>query len=105
MKKKILLAATLILLVVIFSVAFVITFKEFHKTPEGAIRFYIVLHKGPWALSNVKIIRGKYIDKFYGQQYVVEGFTDRVTGMELRFFYLKKDESGLWKITSVGTGP
>ncbi|WAM31825.1 hypothetical protein [Caldicellulosiruptor naganoensis] len=101
MKKKILLAATLILLVVIFSVAFVITFKEFHKTPEGAIRFYIVLHKGPWALSNVKIIRGDYID----HQYVVEGFTDKATGTEIWFFYLRKSESGLWEISSVGSGP
>ncbi|WP_039765682.1 MULTISPECIES: hypothetical protein [unclassified Caldicellulosiruptor] len=105
MKKKILLAATLILLVVIFSVAFAITFKEFHKTPEGAIRFYIILHKGPWALSNVKIIHGDYIDKFYGQQYVVEGFTDKATGTEIWFFYLRKNESGLWEISSVGSGP
>jgi hypothetical protein len=53
----------------------------------------------------VTITKGSYYDKKYGQQYVVEGYKDRQTGMEVRFFYLKKNKNGLWEVTSVGTGP
>ncbi|WP_445952200.1 hypothetical protein [Thermodesulfitimonas sp.] len=45
-----------------------------------------------------------YVDRNYGQQFIVEGFRGNTTGMELRFFYLKKTAAG-WSVVSAGTGP
>lgn len=100
MKKKVLLVVTLILLV-----AIVVIFIDFHRTHKGAIRFYILFFKDPWAISNVTISPGDYVDQRYGQQYIVEGYTNQQTGMEVRFFYLRKNRLGLWEVTSAGTGP
>lgn len=106
MRKKV----WLFLLVTLLSVTLVVVFgiklfRTYHSTPEKAIRFYISIRNGPWAANRVTITEGSYYDKKYGQQYVVEGYKDRQTGMEVRFFYLKKNENGLWEVTSAGTGP
>ncbi|ADQ41785.1 hypothetical protein Calkr_2336 [Caldicellulosiruptor acetigenus I77R1B] len=109
MKKKVWLFS----LVVLVSVALVVVsgtrlfkaYKAYHSTPEKAIRFYISIRSGPWTASRVTIEKGSYFDKRYGQQYVVEGYKDRQTGMEIRFFYLQKNRNGLWEVTSAGTGP
>ncbi|ADQ45152.1 hypothetical protein Calkro_0240 [Caldicellulosiruptor kronotskyensis 2002] len=64
------------------------------------------MRNGPWAASKVTIIKGNsYNQASDFQQCIVKGYRDRKTGMEVMFFYLSKDENGLWKVISVGTGP
>ncbi|ADQ05970.1 hypothetical protein Calhy_0212 [Caldicellulosiruptor hydrothermalis 108] len=107
MKKKVWLFFLIILLSVTVVVVFGIKlFREYHSTPEKAIKFYVLVRNGPWAASKVTIIKGNSCNQTYDyRQYIVEGYRDRKTGMEIMFFYLSKDENGLWEVTSVGTGP
>jgi hypothetical protein len=95
MRKKILYAAVLIVLLVI----------AIHLTPAGTIRFYIAVHGSPLAVAKVVITGPGYFDRNYGWQYIVEGYTDPVTYNEIRFFYLRRNAVGLWKVTTAGTGP
>lgn len=106
-KKKVWLFFLIILLIVTIVIVFGTNlYKEYHLTPEKAIKFYVLVRNGPWAASKVTIIKGNtYNQAFDYQQYIVEGYKDRKAGMEMMFFYLSKDENGLWKVISVGTGP
>ncbi|MGQ9826205.1 MAG: hypothetical protein ACUVSK_14700, partial [Desulfotomaculales bacterium] len=74
-------------------------------TPEAAIRKDVFLRGlSPGEAFHLRIKRGDYVDPQYGQQFVVEGFRDNGTGMEIQFFYLKKTPGG-WRVVSAGTGP
>ncbi|TYP49265.1 hypothetical protein [Thermosediminibacter litoriperuensis] len=95
MRKKILSAVVLIVLLVI----------AIHLTPAGAIRFYIAVHGGPLAVAKVVITGPGYFDRNYGWQHIVEGYNAPVTGMEIRFFYVRRNAVWLWKVTTAGTGP
>lgn len=74
-------------------------------TPEAAIRKHVFLQGlSPGEAFHLRIKRGDYVDPHYGRQFVVEGFRSNGTGMEIRFFYLKKTPAG-WYVVSAGTGP
>lgn len=74
-------------------------------TPAGAVRLYAVRVSGlPGALA-ARVERTGFQDRELGEQFVVEGVADRETGQEIRFFYLKRDDQGRWRVTAAGTGP
>ncbi|ADG82469.1 hypothetical protein [Thermincola potens] len=73
-------------------------------TPEKAIMKYVLLKGNPTEAFNLRITPTNFEDKNYGKQFIVEGYYDNETGMEIRFFYLKKSDRG-WYVETAGTGP
>lgn len=94
---------TLIVLILIF---FIFSYFSFLRanTPEKAIKKYVFLNGHPIQAFNLTIRTGNYIDKVYGRQYCVDGYVGEL-GMEIKFFYLKQNNNGLWYVTTAGTGP
>lgn len=73
-------------------------------TPELAIRKFVFADGNPIESFNIDITPTTVEDNHYGKQFVVDGYYDNDTGMEVMFFYLMKSDQG-WYVTSAGTGP
>jgi hypothetical protein len=73
-------------------------------TPEDAILKHVLFTMNPIEAFQLKIHPTKIDNKVRGRQFIVEGFRDNVTRMEVRFFYLKESGQG-WYVTSTGIVP
>ncbi|MEW6448266.1 MAG: hypothetical protein AB1426_09280 [Bacillota bacterium] len=103
--RKISISLTLVLLIGLFAGLLYLSSPSPSPTPELAIRKYVFFKgKSPIEAFNLQITPTDYVDRNYGQQFIVEGFRDNATGMIPRFFYLKKTAAG-WSVVSAGTGP
>lgn len=94
----------LFILAVIFGLA--VAFYGFLLTesadPEVAVRKYVFLKNHPVDAVTIKVAQTGLFDDKLGDEYFVEGFTDK--GREIKFFYLKLNPRG-WYVNSAGKRP
>lgn len=74
-------------------------------TPEMAVRMAIIRNAGPGMGFRAQVRRSPIVDRGYGQQVVVRGWTDAEPGGGIFFCYTKQHPWGLWYVTSCGSGP
>lgn len=75
-----------------------------HNSPEAAIRRHLFSNSPSQSLS-CKIIKTNIVDKTYGQQYIIQDFTDSETGNGIYFAYVRKNFLGLYYCSAYGSGP
>jgi hypothetical protein len=75
-----------------------------HNSPEAAIRRHLFRYNPRQSLS-CHITKTNIVEKVYGQQYTVKGFTDSETGNLTCFAYVKKNSLGLYYCSAAGSGP
>jgi hypothetical protein len=75
-----------------------------HNSPEAAIRRHL-FSNSPSQSSSCQIIKTNIVDKTYGQQYTIQGFTDSETGNGIYFAYVRKNFLGLYYCSAYGSGP
>lgn len=74
------------------------------RTPELAIKKYVLRQGHPLDAFNLKIIPTNIYDQGR-RQFAVEGYYAGLHDLEeVPFFWLKKDERG-WYVEEAGTGP
>lgn len=95
--KKNAIILTLIVGIVLFICSF---FVE-----ELTVRRQIFVMGHPIAFITAEIKKSNSVDPNYGQLFVVDGVTERATGGEISFFYVKKNKLGMFYVSSAGTGP
>lgn len=101
-KQKHLLSTIMLLVIIVAGVYYYLSSPS--STPELAIRKYVFADGNPIEAFNIQITPTTIEDNHYGKQFVVDGYYDNDTGIEVMFFYLMKSEKG-WSVTSTGTGP
>lgn len=74
------------------------------NSPEGAIRREL-FHVNSLQSLTCTITKTDYVDKIYGQQYIVDGFVEPVTQGKIRFAYTKKNSTGKYYWTGGGSAP
>ncbi len=72
--------------------------------PELAIRRHLFF-TNPQKSITCTIKKSFYNDKIYGQQYIVNGFTDPGSGNGICFTYVKKNSLGFYYCSGGGSGP
>ena len=91
-------------LLVIFIIIIFGTFLITSYSPELAIRRHLFFNN-PFQSLTCTIKKSDYIDKIYGQQYTINGFADKSSGMGIFFAYVKKDSLGCYHWSGGGSGP
>jgi len=72
--------------------------------PELAIRRHLFFTNPQQSIS-CTVKKSFYKDNTYGQQYIVNGFTDSGSGNGIGFAYVKKNSLGFYYCSSGVTGP
>jgi len=96
-------ARNILALVLSISLTYFLLFPSL--TPEGAIRKYVFVRGHFVSALTLDIEHPSKKLRNQEQLFFVKGYVDRVTGMEVMFFYLKKSPVLGWHVDSAVTGP
>jgi hypothetical protein len=94
----------IVLVVLVIAITGIFYFRVASSTPEGAIQKYIILKGNIIEVRKLAIETTSHVDSNLGHQFIVRGYHDRTTGMDVTFFYLKQTSDGC-RVESAGTGP
>lgn len=81
-----------------------LAFQLLSLSPTIAIRKYLFF-SNPLQSLTCRLQKETFVDREYGQQYSVSGFTDGATGGGVYFAYTKRDQFGLYYWAAGGSGP
>lgn len=97
MKKKFIIGIVLII-IALSTLTYLLS-----KSPEVAIRYHL-FSTNPIRSLTCTITKSDFIDKGYGQQYLIAGLETNFGG-SIIYAYIKKNSWGLYYWTGGGTGP